>query len=170
VILLKWDIEYKDEVSNSHCSPIHGSNNFCNHNKKLPRHYKGWQGRVWMFFSSEPEEFTDNYMGHSLIHTGSGGYGLYNIACFVNSFVSHPKNLSYNRSGEWEYKGQYIYPLSFDCKIFIDDIPGYKLEMLLNEKGPDLHDIRTYEKPYNKETIFGRSDKFDSGEISRPTY
>jgi hypothetical protein len=157
LILLKISVRYNDEVGNSHSAPVDGVTNWGNMTKGAVRSYPGWLGRVWIFFSEDPHTHFCREFDNSLIHTGTGGYGLYNISNNIQEHIGHPTDLPNNQCDRWAYKEQPIYPLSFDCKIFIDDLPGYKAQNLLLGQGPLPHYEGKYESNLTR-TVYSRSN------------
>ncbi len=148
LILLKWKIHYTPFLSNSHCSPISGTINSQGQDPYKPRSYPGWKGRVWVFYSHSPNDFCSEYFENSLIHTESGGYGLYEIEGDTNNHISHPKDLPTNRCDRWAYKDISIYPASYNCKIFLDDLPGIKALNLLGNTNPEPFHECVYENDH----------------------
>lgn len=144
LILLKLHLDHRGQISNSHSAPIHGVTNWGNRHKDRPRNYPGWSGRVWVFFSKVPDTHFSSEFSNSLIYSGTGGGGLYNISGRVRDHIGHPPDLPNNRYDKYTYKGRSIRPYSYDCKVFLDDLPGIQAHyLLLGEKIP-----QTYEGVY----------------------
>jgi len=112
VVGLKVQANFNLKLSNSHSCPINGQTNWGGNRVNAPCHYKGWGGRVWLIFNKFPSGFGS--MNNSLIHSGTGGYGSYNFG----------KELSYHQiEGHILKEHRNVYPLSWNCKVFIDDFP-----------------------------------------------
>lgn len=78
VLGLAWDTVYFDCVSNSHCAPRGGVQNWTGR-EKGPRGYPGFSGRVWMLLSNISHRFSPSDMLRNVfIHPGTGGFGTYN--------------------------------------------------------------------------------------------
>ena len=166
LVLLQIDVNYHKAVSNSHCSPINGETNWGPTYKERPYSYPGWTGRVWVFYSQSTTDFESSHLSNCLIHPGTGGAGLYDIGYPVHEFLDHPADLPNNRADRWAYKGQSIYPISYDCKIFLDDLPGMKAHALLEGTTVTQHYKGAYEGN-NSRAILGRGDKLHRTQISR---
>lgn len=116
VVGFSWDIAYNDAVSNSHNAPLDGETNFGGYKKLIPRHYPGWQGRVWIRYSCDPPHFgSSDFVNSSLTYTGTGGFGSYNgpwscISAAYSKFQPMKNNTDF-----------LIY--SWDYKIFASDWP-----------------------------------------------
>lgn len=144
--LLKIDVNYSNEISNSHSAPIDGVRNWGYRHAGRPVCYPGWGGRVWAFFSKQPNSKFESEFTNSLIHRGSGGYGLYDIGHQVHGELEHPEDLPLNQSNEWAFKKKRIYPVSYDCKIFLQDLPGIRTQALLTETDLPKRYQGTYDK------------------------
>lgn len=113
VVCLKLEANFSLKLSNSHSCPIDGQTNWGGNKKDAPRHYQGWGGRVWVIFNKRPDSFGN--INNSLIHSGTGGYGNYD---YGDDLVWNKTNRHFDFK---EHKS--VYPLSWDCKVFIDDLP-----------------------------------------------
>lgn len=137
LVLLKLDLTYSDKVSNTHSCPRNGKTNWRWHNH-LPKGYPGWKGRVWAFYSKQQPWMSSDVFGNSLIHTGSGGYGVYSIGDPIKASIQFRED-----SSSYTYNGQYVYPVSYGCEVFLDDLPAYKKVI---EKEILIHDKKYKEK------------------------
>lgn len=103
---LALDIRYSLKISNSHSSPRDGVTNWGGRDKNRPTGYPGWHGRVWLLYRNEQSTriapFFSREPHASGLHTGTGGYGLYDGT---------------------EWNRDFGYPCSYDCKIFDSDHP-----------------------------------------------
>jgi hypothetical protein len=119
VKLLRLDVSFNKRVSNSHSAPQNKPSNFSREDNK-PTSYPGWYGRIWYILSKEPKGFSSNSLNETYLHSGTGGYGLYNLPDYT--------------------KEDKDYPLSYDVKIFLDDFPEIKTMELLTPS--DIFDGR----------------------------
>lgn len=125
---LRLQMKWNNAVNNSHCAPIGGSRNFGNKNPLKPSNYPGYQGRIWIAYTGPdgPDGFGSTPLESTCLHSGSGGYGIYDNTLFrARLFLDNDGYL---------LNGQRVYPLSWDGKLFIDDFPGIKTQMLLEGK------------------------------------
>jgi hypothetical protein len=76
VVGFAWAITYTDRVSNSHHSPEGLPQNFIGR-EGVPRHYPGFEGRVWIRYAEEPNTWGSEPFEKTLTHTGTGGAGSY---------------------------------------------------------------------------------------------
>lgn len=157
LILLKIKVNYDSAIGNSHSAPIDGEMNWGNTYKGRVTSYSGWYGRVWVFFSKDPNTHFSSEFKNSLIHPGTGGYGLYNIGAAVENHIGHPKELPNNRYDVYAFKEQTIYPLSFACKIFLDDLPAIRGHALITEEEITQHYEGVYEND-NSRRIYSRGN------------
>jgi hypothetical protein len=117
------DLRYSPKVTNTHHCPKNGVTNF-SVESHLPKYYPGWYGRIW--FTVYKQKKSKDYFTKYKVHTGTGGYGLYDrpittIPCF--------KLLG-------------IDPYSYGVKLFVDDFPTIKSASLL-ELNNDLNSLIT---------------------------
>lgn len=118
---LAWDIYYNNRVSNSHSCPLNGVTNWRSESDK-PTGYPGFQGRVWVRYSSRPSLFGSDVFKNTMTHTGTGGYGSYNGPWREITSVMY--------KSKHQCADSIIYPMSWDYKIFLDDWEGL-LPMLM---------------------------------------
>lgn len=151
LVMLKWKVVYRENVSCSHNAPIGQETNW-GRRKNRPTSFPGWTGRIWLFYSKDPNGLFDSNLRDSLLHSGTGGYGMYDIGYPQWDEVSHPRS----SSSEVLYKGVSIYPVSYDLEIFAGDLPGIKAHNLLTNQEMQSNDTRYYENVNHEETIFSR--------------
>ena len=119
LIVAKWNGTFDMSIPNTHSCPINGTTNWWG-TKDAPKGYPGFAGRLWLVYKYSPSGFGRELAKDSSIHPGSGGSGYYDLA---NHLCDYDKE----------------YPLSWYCKIFIDDFP--KLELLTTQ----THNQFTYD-------------------------
>lgn len=134
LVLLYWDISYRDQLRKGYSGPIDRPIQYIGS-------FPGWSGRVWILYSEQPTNACNSYTRNSLIHTGTGGYGAYDIEKHVRGLIFDIINKQYL------FHDIPVYPVSYDCKIYIDDIPGYKLQNLLNQESPQERHTCLYLSP-----------------------
>ena len=74
LINLKIDVTYSKLVSNTHCCPKTGIQNWHCQNDK-PRGYPGWTGRIYWEVNTKDVSDSNRFRNNSYIHTGSGSGG-----------------------------------------------------------------------------------------------
>ena len=74
LINLKIDVTYSKLVSNTHCCPKTGIQNWHCKNDK-PRGYPGWTGRIYWEVNTKDVSDSNRFRNNSYIHTGSGSGG-----------------------------------------------------------------------------------------------
>jgi hypothetical protein len=74
LINLKIDVTYSKLVSNTHCCPKTGIQNWHCYNDK-PRGYPGWSGRIYWEVNTKDVSDSNRFRNNSYIHTGSGSGG-----------------------------------------------------------------------------------------------
>ena len=74
LINLKIDVTYSKLVSNSHCCPKTGVQNWHRKNE-LTRGYPGWTGRIYWEVNTKDVSDSNRFRNNSYIHTGSGSGG-----------------------------------------------------------------------------------------------
>ena len=125
IVLLKWIVHYSEKISCSHNAPRGQPVNWGGNNKTTRTGYPGWEGRVWAFYAECPEKFCSDYFYETSIYVGTGGYGLYDI-----NISPQPER----KPHKYYYNDKFIYPVSYDCTIFLDDFPGIKTRYLITEE------------------------------------
>lgn len=118
---LRLDVSYQSIISNSHNCPKNGMTNW-HHDANKPSGYPGWEGRIWLIFDKDISgSFGGDLLQGSGLHSGTGGYGYYDLDPSV-----------YIRKG---YEKEY--PLSWSVKIFEEDfqvVNKFKtIQLLTNE-------------------------------------
>tara|TARA_Y100000310_G_scaffold30979_1_gene29408 strand:- start:10750 stop:11646 length:897 start_codon:yes stop_codon:yes gene_type:complete len=109
---LKVSVSYSNGISNSHSSPVSGVCNWSERDKDKPTSYPGYGGRVWVAYSKDPGGFAGgSLVTYYRLHTGAGGYGAYGSSDFQ------------------DHLNDGCYCLTYDCKIFLDDLPLVKAEV-----------------------------------------
>jgi len=101
-----------------------------------------WTGRLWVFLSDQKPI---DYLGmfeHSLFHASHGGFGIHGISAHVNQHISH----LHQSSETWKYKRTRIYPYSFNCRVYLNDLPGIKATHLIEGTDLELSSKLTYEQ------------------------
>lgn len=130
LILLKLHLEYSEHIS-------------------LPK-WKGWKGRVWAFFSSDPRPtrgVEDPFSFSLITRTSEIGYGLHSISAIIMQDIGHPPDLPLNRTNRHTYKGYDIYPVTYACNVALDALPGYKTLQLITREEPELYKKLLYINP-----------------------
>ena len=74
LINLKIDVTYSKLVSNTHCCPKTGIQNWHCKNDK-PRGYPCWTGRIYWEVNTKDVSDSNRFRNNSYIHTGSGSGG-----------------------------------------------------------------------------------------------
>lgn len=74
LINLKIDVTYSKLVSNTHCCPKTGIQNWHCYNDK-PRGYPGWSGRIYWEVNTKDVSDSNRFRNNSYIHPGSGSGG-----------------------------------------------------------------------------------------------
>ncbi len=124
VVGFNWNINYRNKVSCSHCSPVGELNNW-GIKADRPRSFPGFIGRVWIRTAKPIRSGTwmSNMFDTSLSYTGTGGGGSYNGKW---ADISKARYLKYE-SGK-RNKSEVVYPKvqcwSWDYKIFCSDFPA----------------------------------------------
>lgn len=117
VVGFAWEVRYGD-VSNSHSCPIDGVENWGNRYAGEPTSYKGWNGRVWIRYSTDVNSFGSDPMRSTLTYTGTGGIGGYSGPWeTINSVVYHARMKDLGI----EYPTPVCY--SWDYRFFASDWP-----------------------------------------------
>lgn len=154
VVGFAWDIRYSDRVSNTHCSPLSGVQNFsCKDDK--PRGYPGMSGRVWLRLGREINMFGSGLFSGTLTYTGTGGMGSYSGPWAELSKVYHTSKAVTN------FHQPVLY--SWDYRFFLDDFPLIKKsfgrrETLASIAGEDL--VVYHEKLWEDEEQQEKDNKF----------
>ena len=107
---LQWD----NEISNSHSCPIGGVKNFVR-KPGIVMSYPGWKGRLWTMLSNDAKtrySFTSKMFEDIGIHTGTGGFGAYG-----NTTIDHFDGDEYEDAS----------PYSWDLKVFSADFPSIQI-------------------------------------------
>ena len=68
-------IGWHSRVSNSHCAPLGGLQNWCGLNVNQPTGYPGWQGRIRFNTEGDFGGFFNDICRSTGINTGTGGGG-----------------------------------------------------------------------------------------------
>ena len=122
---LKLYLKWSNSVSNYHSCPRGGVTNWGRYNPDLPTHYPGWHGRVWFLYENETSQRMS--AAKSGLHTGTGGYGLYNTT-------------------DWTFDDGY--PQGYDCRIFAADHPELaKIEMMYRLDNTAVSFISLWKRP-----------------------
>lgn len=116
-----WDLRYEDKVANTHCSPL-GKNTNWGGDKDEQRSYPGFIGRVWIRYEQKAHSWGSDGMKNTLVHTGSGGAGVYN-GPWTNISNQRYKKYNADRACTVKIPVEQCYCYSYDCKIFLDDWP-----------------------------------------------
>lgn len=120
-----WDMVYRNNVSNSHSSPINGVESWSK-GDNVPDGYPGWVGRVWVRYNPIAKEQKRSTASDpfywTFTHTGTGGYGTYE-GPWHRTFVRQ-----YHRYGPQSRLRplQELDVYSWHYQFFIDDWPGVK--------------------------------------------
>jgi len=112
---LGWNITEDANVSNSHQSPIGRKINWCGKEKGEPRHFKGYNGRVWLRVDSNYNGWGSDILDDTATHAGSGGGGAYNGQW---EKISHAYFKAPTRIKDM-FASPELY--SYDYKIFLQD-------------------------------------------------
>jgi len=123
VVGLAMQVQYYDNISNSHSAPLIGVENFNRSqsgNKDLPTGYKGFSGRIWYRLSNSVSGFGSDVMRNALSYTGTGGGGAYNGPWqgISGRYYKAPSRLRRNLTSPELF--------SYDYKIFIDNFPAWR--------------------------------------------
>lgn len=118
-----WDVSHSDSVSCSHYSPIGYPRNWGGMQKGedgecLPRGYPGFEGRIWIRYAEDFDNFGYDLSG-TLSHTGTGGSGSYN-GPWATIATAWFKKYGYKRK-EANYSEPSLY--SWDFRFFDSDWP-----------------------------------------------
>jgi len=142
VVGFAWDISHLENIRNSHNAPEGYPDNFGN-DKKLPTHYPGWSGRVWIRYAKPVRSTWHNMFDETLTHPGTGGIGTYNGPWTDVSSIRYyrygrgiPKKFWYPEieSYSWDYK---FYDL--DWPLIAEIASKHKMwNILTNEEGDTI--------------------------------
>ena len=122
VVGFVWDIEYNQRTSNSHHAPIGGTTNWGNRNPGAPRHYPGFEGRVWIRFS-KPPSFAPDLFNLTLTYPGTGGGGSY------DSVWNSVYNVAWRSRGIKNFGPRRdVFCYSWDYRFFLSDFPKYQIK------------------------------------------
>jgi hypothetical protein len=128
ILLLGISMQYSNTTSNTHSCPIGGKQNWRSVMDK-PQGYPGWSGRLWIVYDKSPTN-TDRHsydrLSQVYLHTGTGGYGWYNMP---NTWRKYMPSVDQ------------CYPLSWDAKIWADDWPLVRANIIQKEKEDQLNEI-----------------------------
>lgn len=106
---LVWQLTYSDKVHNNQCCPRKGILNF-ERNPKLPLHYPGWEGRLWLGLYNMTNSGMLHYFNNTVGHGGLGG------ASNLLSVKRHNPEM-------YKYSGNDRNILCWNFKMFEEDIP-----------------------------------------------
>ena len=122
VVGFGWDIQFTENVSNSHSHPIDGMSNWCGYNtsKGAPDGYPGFTGRVWMRWATHCNSFISDPMRATLTYTGTGGGGSYDGPW---TQVCGERWHRYSNHRAEEGQDPAIECASFDYRFFLSDWP-----------------------------------------------
>lgn len=115
---LAFEVQYSENVSNSHSCPHNGVQNFSG-DKNKPRSYPGLSGRIWYRFSDRVSGFSSNIIERALVHTGTGGGGSYGGPYTNADSATYKCRCAGLKVDELQI-------FSMDVKIFLDDFPAVK--------------------------------------------
>lgn len=78
IVGLSWELVYTDRLVNSHSCPVRGVTNW-QRDPKLPSHYSGWSGRVWVRYDTAGNRlhWGSDPFPRTQTHTSTGGWGTY---------------------------------------------------------------------------------------------
>jgi hypothetical protein len=144
---LALDIQFLISVSNSHSCPRGGVTNWGSRDKDRPTGYPGWRGRVWLLYRNDKSTRISPFFSvnapASGLHTGTGGYGLYD-------------------GTEWNY--DFGYPCGYDCEIFESDHPEiektFNIRETLEIEAFDNKLRNSYQAPtrYRQKSVYKHPD------------
>lgn len=117
IVGLSWELKYTDTIITTHCAPLGKSSSMTN-----PESLPGFTGRIWLRTESDFSGWLSKTISKCVLHPGSGGVGSYdgpwkNVnAAFYNEYGPKPTNTKIPKPIMY----------SWDCKIFLDDLPLIK--------------------------------------------
>lgn len=164
-LYLVLDIVYYDYVSCTHSAPKDKPTNWYGKNN-LPTGYPGFKGRVWWGYVNGKNDYRWKDLSQFCIHTGTGGYGLYGLEQYAWHGI--PKQVFHEHlMTDRKRSKSFLYPLSTDVKIFVDDFPTiylklkHQLMMLILAKPKEPQTQRVQVSVINKK-LFQLTNQFSN--------
>lgn len=116
IVGLAWDIKYSESVSNSHCAPIHGVQNW-DRRSGAPTGYRGFSGRIHIRMAEDLCGTGSDLFDSTVTYTGSGGSGSYS-GPWERVSTAHYRTYQNTRPDTRPHC------YSWEWRFFLDDFPG----------------------------------------------
>jgi len=131
VVGFHLDLDWRGQVSNTHCCPHNGVTNF-SRLAGFPTGYPGWRGRVWIRLAARYPSFGSDMFNNTGLHLHSGGYGAYD-GVYRKLTTAHYSHITHLRrdadrlpNGQLRKTKHPTDPqvFSYQCDLFDADWPG----------------------------------------------